>query len=158
MSQPTQPKAAHYSRILVAVDDEEYLPVCRRAEQLATQYDADVMLIHVMEPFSPVVAPGVMGGASIIPDTEAENYDEALKLARRKLTDIAAAMPIEKVETKVVEDGDIARAIHSEAEAHGSDLVVVGSHGRHGLALLFSGSTAVDLLKKSPCDVLAVTL
>jgi universal stress protein A len=34
---------------------------------------------------------------------------------------------------------------------------VVGSHGRHGLALLL-GSTANDVLHGAPCDVLAVKL
>ena len=37
------------------------------------------------------------------------------------------------------------------------DLIVVGSHGRHGLALLL-GSTANDVLHGAPCDVLAVRL
>jgi universal stress protein A len=37
------------------------------------------------------------------------------------------------------------------------DVIVVGSHGRHGLALLL-GSTANDLLHGAPCDVLAVRL
>jgi universal stress protein A len=37
------------------------------------------------------------------------------------------------------------------------DLIVVGSHGRHGLALLL-GSTANDVLHHAPCDVLAVRL
>ena len=38
-----------------------------------------------------------------------------------------------------------------------ADLIVVGSHGRHGLALLL-GSTANDVLHGAPCDVLAVRL
>jgi universal stress protein A len=37
------------------------------------------------------------------------------------------------------------------------DLIVVGSHGRHGLALLL-GSTANSILHHTPCDVLAVRL
>lgn len=36
-------------------------------------------------------------------------------------------------------------------------MIVVGSHGRHGLALLL-GSTANDVLHGAPCDVLAVSL
>jgi universal stress protein A len=37
------------------------------------------------------------------------------------------------------------------------DLIVVGSHGRHGLALLL-GSTANGVLHHATCDVLAVRL
>ena len=41
------------------------------------------------------------------------------------------------------------------AEELGTDLIVVGSHGRHGLALLM-GSTANGVLHGANCDVLAV--
>jgi universal stress protein A len=50
---------------------------------------------------------------------------------------------------------------HTETEVHRTvkqenvDLVVVGSHGRHGLALLL-GSTANGILHGATCDVLAV--
>ncbi|MEK6596308.1 MAG: universal stress protein, partial [Pseudomonadota bacterium] len=37
------------------------------------------------------------------------------------------------------------------------DLIVVGSHGRHGLAVLM-GSTAKGVLYQTGCDVLAVHL
>ena len=37
----------------------------------------------------------------------------------------------------------------------GADVIVVGSHGRHGLALLL-GSTANGVLHGATCDVLAV--
>ncbi len=43
------------------------------------------------------------------------------------------------------------------AREHGADLIVVGSHGRHGLALLL-GSTANAVLHGAPCDVLAVRI
>ena len=45
--------------------------------------------------------------------------------------------------------------IHLLAEQIEADLIVVGSHGRHGLALLL-GSTSTGVLHGSPCDVLAV--
>ncbi len=45
--------------------------------------------------------------------------------------------------------------IHRIAEEQGADLIVVGSHGRHGLALLL-GSTANGVLHGASCDVLAV--
>jgi len=38
---------------------------------------------------------------------------------------------------------------------HNTDLVIVGSHGRHGVRLLL-GSTANAVLHGAECDVLAV--
>ena len=43
------------------------------------------------------------------------------------------------------------------AEQEHIDLIVVGSHGRHGLALLL-GSTANSVLHHAGCDVMAVRL
>jgi universal stress protein A len=45
--------------------------------------------------------------------------------------------------------------IHRVAEELEADLIVVGSHGRHGLALLL-GSTANGVLHGAKTDVLAV--
>jgi universal stress protein A len=45
--------------------------------------------------------------------------------------------------------------IQRVAEAKGADVIIVGSHGRHGLALLL-GSTANGVLHGATCDVLAV--
>ena len=51
--------------------------------------------------------------------------------------------------------GSTGSEIRRVAEEQGVDLIVVGSHGRHGLALLL-GSTANAVLHGAPCDVLAV--
>ena len=45
--------------------------------------------------------------------------------------------------------------IQRVAEATHADVIVVGSHGRHGLALLL-GSTANGVLHGAKCDVIAV--
>ena len=147
-----------YTTIIVAIDDDDPSIVCRRADQIALQFDANVVLVNVVEPFTPMLTPGVMGGASMITPVEAAEYDKALEQHRRRLTDLAAAMAVENVTSKVIESADLGAAIHAEAGEQDADLIIVGSHGRHGLALLFSGSTANDMLKASPCDVLAVAI
>ncbi|WP_163009288.1 universal stress protein, partial [Pseudomonas viridiflava] len=53
--------------------------------------------------------------------------------------------------------GQPRQEIHQLASKRDCDLIVIGSHGRHGLALLL-GSTANDVLHGAPCDVLAVRL
>ncbi|MCZ6869325.1 MAG: universal stress protein, partial [Gammaproteobacteria bacterium] len=53
--------------------------------------------------------------------------------------------------------GNPASEIHRLSEAEGVDLVVMGTHGRHGLGLLL-GSTANAVLHGVKCDVLAVRI
>ncbi|MFT4825328.1 MAG: universal stress protein A [Halioglobus sp.] len=53
--------------------------------------------------------------------------------------------------------GRPAREIHRAAKEISADLIVVGSHGRHGVQLLL-GSTANAILHGAKCDVLAVRM
>ena len=47
--------------------------------------------------------------------------------------------------------------IQEIAESIGIDLIICGSHGRHGLSLLL-GSTANAVLHHATCDVLAIRI
>ena len=51
--------------------------------------------------------------------------------------------------------GNVAHRVHALATDIGADLIVVGTHGKHGLQLL-TGSTANAVLHGARCDVLAV--
>ena len=53
--------------------------------------------------------------------------------------------------------GHPAQEMHRMAKEQAIDLIVVGSHGRHGLALIF-GSTSNSVLHGATCDVLAVRI
>ena len=61
-----------------------------------------------------------------------------------------------KVEAHVVEAAGIAEAICDAAETFGADLIVMGTHGRTGLAHVFLGSAAERTLRQAPCPVLTV--
>ena len=56
----------------------------------------------------------------------------------------------------IVKDGDPRDAILEVTEKLGIDLVVMGTHGRRGLARMFLGSVAEDVTRRSPCPVLLV--
>ena len=56
---------------------------------------------------------------------------------------------------QIVKVGPAKQIILDEAKKHDTDLVIVGSHGRHGVRLLL-GSTANAVLHGAECDVLAV--
>lgn len=79
--------------------------------------------------------------------TEALLAAAAAELARHGL----------KVDTRAT-NGDPRFTIVDEAKAWGADLVVMGSHGRTGLAKLFLGSVASHVVAHAPCSVLVVKL
>ena len=54
--------------------------------------------------------------------------------------------------------GPAATTIVSRAQAIGAELIVVGTHGRTGLARLTLGSTAERVIDTAPCSVLVVRL
>jgi universal stress protein A len=58
---------------------------------------------------------------------------------------------------QLLEQGDPRDEIIRVAKENQVDLIVIGSHGRHGLSLLL-GSTANAILHHAVCDVLAVRL
>ncbi len=57
----------------------------------------------------------------------------------------------------VVEFGRPADLILDVAERESADLIVMGSHGKHGIRLIL-GSTANSVLHHAKCDVLAVRI
>ena len=73
--------------------------------------------------------------------------------ADRFLNSVCEPMGIQR---RKVLDGRTATVLHDYAADH-ADLVVVGSHGRHGLKVFFR-STSNAVVHGTPCDVLAVHL
>jgi nucleotide-binding universal stress UspA family protein len=60
------------------------------------------------------------------------------------------------IEGREVLDGRPARALLDFAAAKKPDLIVMGTHGRTGLARLMMGSVAERVVREAPCDVLVV--
>lgn len=56
----------------------------------------------------------------------------------------------------VMQEGVAQEVIHRQVGQLEADLLVIGTHGRTGVAHAFLGSVAEDLLRAPPCDVLAV--
>ena len=137
---------SEYTRILVAVDlsDDTGL-VAQRARAVAN--NAELHFIHVIEPLS-----FAYGGD--IPMDFSGIQDEIQQQATQQLQRFAESNGIDAEHQHIVL-GRPEVEIHAKAEELGADLIVVGSHGRYGLALLM-GSTANGVLHGASCDVLAV--
>ncbi len=140
-----------YQHILVAVDlTEECDPVMHRAQTLATSSGAKLSVVHVVEPMAMAFGGDVPMDLSML---QQQQFDQA----RERLDKFAAKYPGLSADRCHLAYGQPRQEIHRLTEEQQCDLIIVGSHGRHGLALLF-GSTANDVLHGAPSDVLAVRL
>ena len=87
-------------------------------------------------------------------DVDPARYHE--EKARAALAHLAGRLGCEQVRQEVRFCMQSARyEILRYVEEHGTDLVVIGSHGRHGITSIL-GSTTYGMTDTSPCDVLAV--
>jgi universal stress protein A len=83
--------------------------------------------------------------------------EQTLLAAKENLTQLAQRLGLEASNRQVVTAVSTKEGILEAAVEHQADLIVVGSHGRHGFALLL-GSTANAVMHGAPCDVLAVRI
>ena len=137
-----------YNSILVAVDlSEEASEVAAKAARLAAVNNAQLHVIHVIEPLS-----FAYGGD--IPIDFSSIQEEIQQQAETQLRGLCSnlAVPVERLHIVL---GRPENEIHALAKKLSVDLIVVGSHGRHGFALLL-GSTANGVLHGAQCDVLAM--
>jgi universal stress protein A len=142
---------ATYRKILVAVDlSPEARSVLARACELRGLYGSELYLIHVVEPI-------VLGGDyDLVPVMPVEIEETLLQRAKGYLGTLVREMNIADVHQSV-EVGSVKHEILRFAEEQDCDLIVIGAHGRHGVATLL-GSTANAVLHGTKCDVLCVRL
>ncbi len=141
-----------YQHILAAVDlSEESAQVLDKARDEAERHGARLSVVSVVKPLTQVyggidVAPLAGGGVSF--------EQQAVEQAERQLRALASQRGVAAADVHVIL-GAPAYDIHELARRLDADLIVIGSHGRHGLGLLL-GSTANAVLHGVERDVLAV--
>ena len=142
--------AAPWRHILAPVDfSEGSKGAVRRAQALAHKHQATLTLLHVVEDlvlYDDFYDP-------IVPLTM-EYEDALLDAAAEQLAKLARELNLDNPRLEVVL-GSAAASILSWAEAQGVDLIVMGSHGRRGLARLL-GSTTHAVLNRARCEILSV--
>ena len=137
-----------YNHILVGLDlSTESQQVIDRVKYLFANTDTKVSLCHVLEPLA-----FTYGGD--IPVDLSDVQSQLQQQATERIALLGEQLDINSDDQHIIL-GHPAQEMHRMASEQDIDLIVVGSHGRHGLALLL-GSTANGVLQGSPCDVLAV--
>lgn len=143
---------SNYKHILLAADFSDHgTAVADRAKDLADKYQAKLSITHVVDN---LITMDMAYEPSIAYDFDLSA--ELMASAKKHLEKLAETLHI-PTENQYLEVGSPKLEIVRIAEENQVDLIVVGSHGRHGLALLL-GSTANGVLHHAKCDVLAVRL
>ena len=137
-----------YTHILYATDlTEDTVFIIDKVKRIQGYTNAKLSLVHVVEPL-----PGYSYAYLGIEDIEGQLIDEAKQAISKLGTQLNVAVADQHVEV-----GPTKIKILKVADTMGVDLIVCGSHGRHGLSLLL-GSTANAILHGAKCDVLTVRL
>lgn len=142
----------NYQHVLLTADfSEEGDLVAHRARQIANLYRAKLSIIHVLDN---IPMPDT-GYGTLIPLDQTTDY-ELLEAEKLKLIRLAERLHVEPGDRWLIW-GVPREEIVRLAERQAADLIVIGSHGRRGLAMLL-GSTANGVLHDTRADVLAVRL
>ena len=137
-----------YRHILVGLDLTDETPqVLAKAIQIARVYNAQLSIAHVLEPIT-----FAYGGD--MPLDISEMQAQQVQRAEQELQAILKNIDFPIAQEHVLV-GQPASELHYLAEQQDADLIIVGSHGRKGFALLL-GSTPNSVLHGATCDVLAV--
>jgi universal stress protein A len=148
----SKPTGIRLKRILVPID---FSPLSKKALRyalrFAEEFEAKLILIHVIEPEVPLAFEGFM----IAPRT-VRNGNHA-KSANR-LRELASSMAVpgtNRVES-TVRTGLAAYEIVEVAKESDVDLIVIATHGYTGWKHFAIGSTAERVVRAAPCPVLVV--
>jgi universal stress protein A len=141
---------AGYKKLLVLLDlseDSEQVAIAGR--DMAAHSNASMIVLHVVEfvPVEPL-------GESLMPTAQIE--DELINRSRERLGAFITRLGLTNA-TGRVEAGNTKSEILRVAEEEQVDLIVLGSHERHGLAIMVN-FTEDTVLHAAHCDVLAVRL
>lgn len=141
-----------YRHILIAADFSSHNDeICNKAQQLAERYQAKLSICHIVEDF-----PLTDFAYEPMISVDIDMRDALLDAGKKQLAKLADTLAVPSAQ-QWIECGSPGHDIVRIADENDVDLIVVGSHGRHGIKLLL-GSTANAVLHHAHCDVLAVRL
>ena len=134
--------------ILIATDfSEASEKTLRYSLALARSYESKFCLAHVVSSLGlTMVGPGAIAACEEAASREAADLEDSL-IQTGALTGIQYKF--------IVRQGELWPELREIVRQESADLLVVGTHGRHGIAKLFFGSIAEQIFRQADCPVLA---
>ncbi len=140
------------SRIVVPIDFSEYSKKAfRYAIDLAQTFDAEMILVYVVEP---IIYPADFSfGQLALPSMERELQDRG----REQLDTLIKKEVPEGISARsVIRSGKPFVEIIQTANDEQADLIIIATHGHSGIEHALFGSTAEKVVRKSVCPVLSI--
>lgn len=125
----------------------------------ARQFGASLHLVHVLpeSAVAPPVNPVIPTGPMPVTPTSAQELLEAIQPRMNEIVARCRELAVPTESQVVHQVGEpLYRPVVDAALANGSDIIVMGTHGRSGLKRFLLGSVAEGVTRHSPIPVLAV--
>lgn len=139
-------------KILVPTDfSDNAAQALDAAVDLARRYEATLLLLHVYQPPVYAFPDGIVLAGSKVLLSMADASDRGLAEAKAQAEQLGAR-GVSVQSALGTPFADIIRVAREED----ADLIVMGTHGRTGLAHALLGSVTEKVVRKAPCPVLTV--
>jgi nucleotide-binding universal stress UspA family protein len=145
-----------FSKILAPTDfSDDSKNALAYAIELAQKFGSEIIVEHVDQPLSPVMIGDLSPGLDM--STVNRIAEEQRLMALKELDQVIARLREAGVKARsLMRVGAPFLEIISAAQSEGVDLIVMGTHGRSGLAHVLMGSVAERVVNKAHCPVLTV--
>jgi nucleotide-binding universal stress UspA family protein len=143
---------AEWKRICCAIDFSEPSRLAmREAAELARRLGGHLELLHVHALPPPAVDIEATPASAELVETPVRELHDSMTPWREEAAGIAGR-PV----GATITPGGAADEIVRFARDHPTDVLVLGTHGRAGLARLLLGSVAERVVREAPCSVLVI--
>jgi universal stress protein A len=151
-----RPLVPIFTKILAPTDfSDDSSHALAFAEELARRFSAEIILLHVDQPLAPVMVSELSPGLDI--GAMSRIAEEQRLLALRELDMMIARLRDSGLKSRgLLKVGAPFLEIVHAAYVEGADLIVLGTHGRTGLAHVLLGSVAERVVRKAHCPVLTI--
>ena len=141
------PSQIAFKEILVASDLSDVSEkAIGYAKSIARRFGSHLLLAHISEPANPVAIPE----GEWIPDDSESHVEEQVEAA-------GVALRAEGFSAEAVNNyGPVKYEIEALAADRDADLIVLGTHARHGFERFILGSKAEGVMRSAGCPVIAV--
>lgn len=138
----------------------------RYAMNLAEKYDAEIVILHVIEPIPPMVKHYVKGFVDEINWEEKVKYQQEMAIERikKRLEEFCkretqdAPQCLALVSTILVRPGHPVEEILKAADEEQCDMIILGTHGKGFLKQTFLGSVARSVLDRARKPVFIIPI